>query len=523
MRLLVRPRDSRFCGSVHALRSAYNNFTLVEPFPNGNLYFKRAVDRPVCVYIIADQLFLLSTELSAFSMTPIGGGRFHLERDGRFLSPGDYLDDDTCAPTTEWTEGRAWEAFRLIDAPSLDQRERATIAGIDRMYRCADDALVSDEIEAEVRAYLASISGAPAKPPGPCSRAKRASGAEREIGWGFRGSVDVSRRSFAAGWAARDRDPTSVSVFVNNVRAGEAHCTGERPDVKAAGFALLSAWTFEFSPPLEAADRVAFRFPDGSPLRLAADAQETALLAPMIEASHASLVAPPAAGPADSYEGHVDVCDAAYAEGWAARGLQPAVVEVFVNENRIGETHPTTGRPDVAKAGYALHSGWSFQFTPPLGATDRVAFRFEDGSLLRQAAFEQAPCLVVPSSHPIVSVAPSAPPVSCDRYVGSVDFCNASYAAGWAARGLEPATVYVFINGTPTAEVNPDGERLDVATAGYALCCAWSFEFSRPLKIDDRVAFLFADGSVLPFAAGGDHGGWQNDVCVGTVETSRAA
>ncbi len=80
---------------------------------------------------------------------------------------------------------------------------------------------------------------------------------------------------------------------------------------------------------------------------------------------------------------------------------------------------------------------------------------------------------------------------------GYVDVALQSHVQGWAASGVEPTEVIVLINGEYLATVRPTVPRPDLVAHGLPENSGFTFNFPRPLTIDDTVSILFPDGTHL--------------------------
>lgn len=80
--------------------------------------------------------------------------------------------------------------------------------------------------------------------------------------------------------------------------------------------------------------------------------------------------------------GYLDACTQFHCAGWAVDGDPPAVLELFINDQKITDIGCDGDRPDLVPHGLPPMAGFSFVFRPPLHVSDVVDLRFQSGSSL---------------------------------------------------------------------------------------------------------------------------------------------
>ena len=80
---------------------------------------------------------------------------------------------------------------------------------------------------------------------------------------------------------------------------------------------------------------------------------------------------------------------------------------------------------------------------------------------------------------------------------GYVDIALQSHVQGWAVNGVEPTEVIVLINDAHLATVKPTIPRPDLVAHGLPEVSGFTFNFPKPLTMDDTVSVLFPDGTHL--------------------------
>ena len=81
------------------------------------------------------------------------------------------------------------------------------------------------------------------------------------------GYIDICMQSHCAGWAVEDGLPASLSIFVNDMKAGDVSCDVDRPDLANHGLPRASGFSFAFSKPLRAGDVVDVRTRTGASIQ----------------------------------------------------------------------------------------------------------------------------------------------------------------------------------------------------------------------------------------------------------------
>jgi|GEM_PF-4768037 len=80
---------------------------------------------------------------------------------------------------------------------------------------------------------------------------------------------------------------------------------------------------------------------------------------------------------------------------------------------------------------------------------------------------------------------------------GYVDIALQSHVQGWAVSGVKPTEVIVLINDEYLATVMPTIMRPDLVAHGLPENSGFTFNFPRPLTIDDTISVLFPNGTHL--------------------------
>lgn len=178
-------------------------------------------------------------------------------------------------------------------------------------------------------------------------------------------------------------------------------------------------------------------------------------------------------------QGFVDLCSQYHVVGWAIEQGDPATLDIFVNDRKVGQLKCDLRRPELTQYNIPEGAGFFFRFPSPLAATDAVSVRFPDGTHLKNSP-----------THPEVM------PASMGQQ-GFVDVCMQSHIFGWAIENDEPATLEIFVNDRKVAQVECDFLRPELTQFNLPEGSGFFFPFPSPLSATDEVSVRFRDGKHL--------------------------
>ena len=84
-------------------------------------------------------------------------------------------------------------------------------------------------------------------------------------------------------------------------------------------------------------------------------------------------------------QGFVDLCSQYHVVGWAIEQGDPATLDIFVNDRKVGQLKCDLRRPELTQYNIPEVSGFFFPFHSPLSATDEVSVRFRGGKHLEKS------------------------------------------------------------------------------------------------------------------------------------------
>ncbi len=84
-------------------------------------------------------------------------------------------------------------------------------------------------------------------------------------------------------------------------------------------------------------------------------------------------------------QGFVDLCSRNNIVGWAMERGDPASLDIFVNDRKVGQIACDLRRPELTQFNIPAGSGFFFPFPSPLAATDEVSVRFRNGKHLQNS------------------------------------------------------------------------------------------------------------------------------------------
>jgi hypothetical protein len=265
----------------------------------------------------------------------------------------------------------------------------------------------------------------------------------------LQGAIDSCSMSRVTGWAVESGEPAALDIYVNGSSVGHVRCDQPRPDLAAAGLPADAGFTFVFPTPIRHSDQVFVRSTGGAPLEGC----------PAIPERHL---------------GAVDACTVSEVSGWAAFDEMPALLDIFVDGDKVGQMRCNLARSDLAFSRFAPACGFRFPFPSTLAGGAEVTVRFEDGTLLHGS------------------------PISASyAATGYLDVCTPVRVTGWAVEGNQPAELEVFVNATKVGKIQCNRRRPDVAAIGQPLLSGFAFLFPRPIAPSDAVSVCFLDGTHL--------------------------
>ncbi|MFO1104437.1 MAG: methyltransferase domain-containing protein [Methylocystis sp.] len=90
-----------------------------------------------------------------------------------------------------------------------------------------------------------------------------------------------------------------------------------------------------------------------------------------------------------SRHGFLDVCLQSHVAGWAMEDGGPAVLDIFINDERIAQIDCNYPRPELAQFNILPSAGFFFHFPSPLSPTDVASVRFRSGEHIENSPSRQ--------------------------------------------------------------------------------------------------------------------------------------
>lgn len=178
-------------------------------------------------------------------------------------------------------------------------------------------------------------------------------------------------------------------------------------------------------------------------------------------------------------QGFIDQCSQYHVVGWAMEQGVPAMLDIFVNDRKVGQLKCDLRRPELTQYNIPEGAGFFFRFPSPLAAADAVSVRFQDAAHLKNSP-----------THPEAIAA------SLGRH-GFVDVCMQTHIFGWAVEYDEPATLEIFVNDRKVAQIECDLPRPELTQFNLPERSGFFFPFPAPLAATDEVSVRFRDGKQL--------------------------
>ncbi len=178
-------------------------------------------------------------------------------------------------------------------------------------------------------------------------------------------------------------------------------------------------------------------------------------------------------------QGFVDLCSQYHLVGWAVEQGDPATLDIFVNDHKVGQLKCELLRPELTQHDIPAGSGFFYPFPSPLTASDEVSVRFQNGKHLKNSPAHPAMIAISIGQH------------------GFVDVCMQSHIFGWAVENDRPAALEIFVNGRRVAEAECDMLRPELTQYNIPAGSGFFFVFASPLAETDEVSVRFRDGEHL--------------------------
>ncbi|MGJ0395317.1 MAG: hypothetical protein ACR65U_03685 [Methylocystis sp.] len=178
-------------------------------------------------------------------------------------------------------------------------------------------------------------------------------------------------------------------------------------------------------------------------------------------------------------QGFIDQCSHYHIVGWAMEKGVPAMLEIFVNDRKVGQLKCDLRRPELTQYNIPEGAGFFFRFPSPLAPTDAVSVRFQDGAPLKNSPTRPETIVARPGRQ------------------GFVDVCMQSHIFGWAVENDGSATLEIFVNDRKVAQIACDFPRPELTQFDLPERAGFFFPFPAPLAATDEVSVRFSDGKHL--------------------------
>ena len=260
------------------------------------------------------------------------------------------------------------------------------------------------------------------------------------------GHIDVCTTSRVSGWATAEGGPAVLDILVDGKVHAQVTCDFAHPKFASNPLSDNTGFAFRFLEPLGTDVLVAVNHSNGEHL----------VGSPCNPRRH---------------EGFLDHCSTSRVVGWAVEDGRPALICIFVNDEKVADLECSVIREGIEDRGLPLTSGFDARFPRPIMAPDEIAVRFSDGT---------------PLAH--------SPLRPIDQSLGHLDSCTSSRVVGWGLEGGKPAVLDVLINDQLVGQAQCDRSRPDLETCGFPPGCGFAFLLPRDASTSDEISVRFHNG-----------------------------